>query len=76
MEFKLVKVIFKNIKLKTKDGKKEFTASAYYLEHEGLRGIMIKPCSEEDYSKLDYLAEKRFSDYQPKTKDNSEDLLK
>lgn len=75
MEFKLTKVIFKNIKSKTKDGK-EFTVTGFYLEHDGLKPIKIVPANNEDYKLLEFACEKKFSDIQPKTKDNSGDLLK
>lgn len=75
MQFYLTKVIFKNIKAKNKEGK-EFVVTGFYLEHEGVKSIKIKPAAEEDYKLLEALCEKKFSDYQPKTKDNSEDLLK
>lgn len=75
MQFELVKVIFKNIKLKNKEGK-EFTATGFYLEHEGLKPIKIIPSSNEDYKLLEFACTKKFSEVQPKTKDNSKDLLK
>ena len=75
MDFKLTKVIFKNIKAKNKEGK-EFTVTAFYLEHEGLKPIKIVPANSEDYKLLEFACEKKFSDIQPKTKDNTEDLLK
>ena len=75
MEFILTKVIFKNIKAKNKDGK-EFTVTAFYLEHEGLKPIRIVPHNTEDYKLLEFACIKKFSDVQPKSKDNSEDLLK
>ena len=75
MQFNLTKVIFKNIKAKNKDGK-EFTVTGFYLEHEGVKSIKIKPDNNEDYKLLEALCDKKFSDYEPKVKDNSKDLLK
>lgn len=75
MQFNLTKVIFTNIKAKTKEGK-EFTVTGFYLEHEGVKPIRIVPKNEEDYKLLEALCEKKFNDTLPKVKDNAGDLLK
>lgn len=49
----LVQVIYDNRKVKSKDGKKEFTQKMFYLVAENGKKVAIKPVFEEGYTYLD-----------------------
>lgn len=52
---KLIKVIFKNRKLVSKNGK-EYSQTMYFLEYGEGRRVAIKPVNNDDYAKLDVLS--------------------
>ena len=53
---KLIKVIYKNRKLKNQKTGKEFCMTMYFLEYGDGRRVAIKPIDDYDYKALDVLA--------------------
>lgn len=53
---KLIKVVFKNRKLKNEKTGKEYCQTMFFLEFGEGRRVAIKPMNNDDYGKLDVLA--------------------
>lgn len=58
---KIVLVIYKYRKGKTKDGK-EFTKSCYFFQPENGKRIPIQPCFKDGYALLNYICDKEFDE--------------
>ena len=62
---KIVLVVYKNRKIKGKDGK-EFTKSCYFFQPENGKRIPIQPCFKDGYALLNYVCEKEYDESEDK----------